>query len=358
MHGVRVLVIVAVVVTVATVLSAPPSRADIADGGFESGSLVTPAASFPLPMSFGEWTRPNTLTMLVSPPEPVHSGTFAVRVNTTGSSRESYVVQDFDSGTLSYELAFWVYPQAGSSVAELIYNWDRSFGKAEGGSQFVFAPDSTAFSGWNATVALTPVPYGGWHEVRVVANRCTGVQKAFLDGAPWGSFIGNMTPPSGLATIILGDAFGGLHGLFGYDDVSFTLFDCTATPPTACPRTQGYWKTHPDAWPVDAMLLGNQTYSKAELLTILDTPPQGDASLVLAHQLIAAKLNVANGADPAPVKAVIAEADALLKSPDKLPYDVRPSSPRGQEMVALAGILDAYNNGKMTPGCHGAGPRK
>lgn len=119
-----------------------------------------------------------------------------------------------------------------------------------------------------------------------------------------------------------------------------------------CPRTQGYWKNHPDAWPVDSLVLGDESYTKAELLKLLKTPVKGDASMILAHQLIATKLNIAAGSDPTPVEDAVAEADALL-SPfaGKLPYKVKPSSPIGRQMVAVAEVLDAYNNGDLTPRC-------
>ena len=57
--------------------------------------------------------------------------------------------------------------------------------------------------------------------------------------------------------------------------------------------TQGYWKNHPDAWPVDTLTLGTVTYSKDQLLSILRRPVRGNGLVALAHQLIAAKLNVA-----------------------------------------------------------------
>src|SRR5437016_831768 len=66
----------------------------------------------------------------------------------------------------------------------------------------------------------------------------------------------------------------------------------------ACPLGQGFWKNHPGAWPVSSLTLGSQTYVQAQLLTILTTPVRGDASLVLADQLIAAKLNIAHGSNP------------------------------------------------------------
>jgi hypothetical protein len=63
-------------------------------------------------------------------------------------------------------------------------------------------------------------------------------------------------------------------------------------------------------------MLGSQTYSKAELLTILRSRvgagPKAAASLILADQLVAAKLNIANGLDRTPVTSTIADADAVL----------------------------------------------
>ena len=97
-------------------------------------------------------------------------------------------------------------------------------------------------------------------------------------------------------------------------------------------------------------MLGSQTYTQAELLTILNTPSTGDASLILAKQLIAAKLNIANGSDPAPISSTIAHAESLLSMfSGKLPYNVDPSTPIGRRMVRDANRLDRYNSGYY---CH------
>ena len=121
----------------------------------------------------------------------------------------------------------------------------------------------------------------------------------------------------------------------------------------ACPLGQGFWKSHPGAWPVTSLTLGSQTYTQAALLTLFDTPPRGDASLILAHQLIAAKLNIVNGSDPTPVSATITDADSLLSQfgSNKLPYSVRTSTAIGQQMVNDANVLDRYNNADVTPDC-------
>ncbi len=104
--------------------------------------------------------------------------------------------------------------------------------------------------------------------------------------------------------------------------------------------------------------MGSQSYLKTELLIILNTPigsgKNADASLILADQLIAAKLNVANGSDPASVSSTITHADSLLSGfSGKLPYGVRTNSTNGQRMVNDAATLESYNKGALTLGCGG-----
>ena len=114
---------------------------------------------------------------------------------------------------------------------------------------------------------------------------------------------------------------------------------------TAClERTQGYWRNHPDSWPVDVLSLGLHGYTKNDLLAILKTPAGGDASLTLAHQLIAAKLNVAVGAIYRQPGAITFGDGVLSRYQGALPYGVAPSSPDGQSMVLLASALDDANS--------------
>jgi hypothetical protein len=78
-----------------------------------------------------------------------------------------------------------------------------------------------------------------------------------------------------------------------------------------CVFTQGYWKNHPEAWPVQELALGGRTYSQDELLAIFHTPVKGNGLVSLAHQLIAAKLNVANGGAVS-INVSIEDADRLI----------------------------------------------
>ena len=125
---------------------------------------------------------------------------------------------------------------------------------------------------------------------------------------------------------------------------------------TVCPQPQGYWKNNPDAWPVSSLMIGGHTYTKAELLAILRTPAgtgkNADASLILAYQLIAAKLNEASGADITYISGTINSADLLLATFDgRLPYRVKPSTAAGQSMVGYGRALEAFNKGTTTAGC-------
>src|SRR5262249_50460875 len=56
--------------------------------------------------------------------------------------------------------------------------------------------------------------------------------------------------------------------------VGFLPFGVAITPSPvtfACPLGQGFWKNHPDTWPVTSLTLGSQTYTQAELLALFDT---------------------------------------------------------------------------------------
>ena len=118
--------------------------------------------------------------------------------------------------------------------------------------------------------------------------------------------------------------------------------------PDTCPLSQGYWKNHADFWPVEDLLLGDNSYTKEQLLELLNMPVKGDASLILAKQLIAAKLNIANGGASDPVAGTIIHADDLIGT-DLIPMKIKPSKSLGKLMTSDASMLDEYNNGELTP---------
>jgi hypothetical protein len=106
--------------------------------------------------------------------------------------------------------------------------------------------------------------------------------------------------------------------------------------------TIGYWKNHPDAWPVTELTIGGITYDMAGLMTILWNAKSKDATEMLAAQLVAAKLNVATGAyAPTEVLDAITDADAFLAM---YPIGSDPQDMDRQYALDLKDILDGYNN--------------
>jgi len=124
---------------------------------------------------------------------------------------------------------------------------------------------------------------------------------------------------------------------------------CGCPKPTGCTRTQGYWKSKPGVvWPSPYKPDAPFFSSSLTWRQVLETPPQGgNGYLILAHQYIAALLNIASGASaPAGVRSVIERATTYFAS------GATPGSCGGSACATQktwAGILDTYNNG-LYPG--------
>jgi hypothetical protein len=133
---------------------------------------------------------------------------------------------------------------------------------------------------------------------------------------------------------------------------------CSPTPtptPSGCVFSQGYWKNHPQAWPVTELQLGNTTYTQDQLLSILHEPVRGNGILILAHQEIAAKLNIANGADGSCIQQTLADADALIG--DLVIPPIGDGYLRPRDVSPTAGILGDYNEGNLcAPSCDHSSP--
>lgn len=136
-------------------------------------------------------------------------------------------------------------------------------------------------------------------------------------------------------------------------------FTCSTLPCASgdtCTFTQGYWKTHgpsptgnnTNEWPASSLTLGTVTYTAVELQAIFDTPASGNGLIALAHQLIAAKLNLAKGADPTDVQEAITAADALIGSLVVPP--VGSGFLKSSVTSALTSTLTSYNEGATGPG--------
>lgn len=122
---------------------------------------------------------------------------------------------------------------------------------------------------------------------------------------------------------------------------SLTIEDFTSQT-VDCNLTPGYWKNHREAWPVNELMLGAVTYTKTQLCDILDNAVRGNGLVSLAHQLIAAKLNVARGNSGMPPSVLASCDDAvqgLIVPPAGDGY-LAPNVTSG-----LTQMLDDFNNG-------------
>lgn len=134
-------------------------------------------------------------------------------------------------------------------------------------------------------------------------------------------------------------------------DLRSNTITCATLPcvgGTSCTYSQGYWRNHPDAWPVTSLTLGTVIYEAAELMAILDNPARGNGLTILGHQLIAAKLNVANGADPSAVQQAITDADNMIGGLIVPPIGdgYLPPGQTGD----LTETITEYNEGTIGPG--------
>ena len=125
-----------------------------------------------------------------------------------------------------------------------------------------------------------------------------------------------------------------------------------------CVRTQGYWKNHSAhadnpsqniPWPISE----ETPICSSTWFEVINTPPQGEAWFILAHQWIAAELNAASGADTSVLGGTLDEAsDLLANNCGGLSGDDE------DRALELAELFDDYNNGRSGPphcdeGCGG-----
>ncbi len=85
-------------------------------------------------------------------------------------------------------------------------------------------------------------------------------------------------------------------------------------------------------------------------IEVMWTDPRGNAYYTLAHQFIAAQLNLLAGSDPTPISADMERAIQIFSTytPAQIGA-LRGNNPLRQEILAIAARLDQYNNGGLGP---------
>jgi len=122
-----------------------------------------------------------------------------------------------------------------------------------------------------------------------------------------------------------------------------------------CNRSPGYWKNHPEAWPVEEITIGGVTYSKEQAIAIMSMPVQGDKSYTMFKALVAAKLNVLAGSDDSCVSDIISTADIWMATYGPVGSGIVAGGKNSPWRTgeALYRTLDDYNNGSLcVPKCN------
>lgn len=110
--------------------------------------------------------------------------------------------------------------------------------------------------------------------------------------------------------------------------------------------TIGYWKNHPEAWPVQSLEVGGITYTRDQAIDMLKTPTRKDKTIDLFSQLVAAKLNIIIGnANTCILPSIIMADQWLVTHP--WGSKVSAGSTAWQSISSTFTSLDGYNNGRM-----------
>ena len=109
--------------------------------------------------------------------------------------------------------------------------------------------------------------------------------------------------------------------------------------------TPGYWKNHPEAWPVATITVGGVVYTKEQAIALLGTTGK-DKTLTMFSSLVPAKLNVLIGNDGSCVASTITAADAWMRQ-FPVGSGVHAASLAWKVGEPLHRLMDNYNNGML-----------
>ncbi|MFN2397361.1 MAG: hypothetical protein ABR543_01760 [Gemmatimonadaceae bacterium] len=132
--------------------------------------------------------------------------------------------------------------------------------------------------------------------------------------------------------------------------ITFTN-DFTPPPPPgpSCTYTQGFWKNHQELWDTQGEMVvwNGQTFfnsGKTYAQIFVMSAAGGNSYVKLAHQYMAAKLNLNGGSDPT-INGAITQAEALFAGHPAGSFYIKNNT-----WNSVATTLDNYNNGITGPG--------
>jgi len=284
-----------------------------------AGLLSLPAA--PVTVSHGPWnagTMGSTIDVALS---NVGAGFDVTDGTYPGWCIEDNHMQDAPNGSL-----LTLYDSTDASLpAGLAGPWDKVnylLNHKQGTAQDVQVALWLLTSVYDGTFPLTPAAQAMFDDAN--ANGA-----GFVPGA--GQVI---------AVIVYADGF----SADGYQD---TLIEVIPGGDEGGPGTgtPGYWKNHPEAWPVDSITIGEDTYTKEQAIALISMP-DGDKSYTLFRAYVSAYLNVQIGNDSSCVASTLVSAYDWLNIYEP-GSKVKASSDAWKLGEPLYLLLDNYNNGLL-----------
>ncbi len=133
----------------------------------------------------------------------------------------------------------------------------------------------------------------------------------------------------------------------GFEKMALLRFHFTVIPYSPGVGTPGYWKNHPEAWPVDEITIGGILYTKDEAIAIMNMEVAGDKTYNMFFHLVAAKLNVLIGNASSCIAETITAADAWMAAYGPVGSGVAAKSDAWDDGEPLKDMLDEYNNGEL-----------
>lgn len=204
-------------------------------------------------------------------------------------------------------------------------------------------------------------PYAG---VTVTCMRCNGTDDVSVTTDQYGFF--QFPPdlalpptfslavliPTGTQPLLPGlDNVGTSNG-FGFSVATGVIlgsssenFGFVTTPPQPGTGTPGYWKNHPEAWPVSSITVGGIVYPKAQAISFLSSTGK-DKTVTMFQSLVSAKLNVMIGNENC-IYGAIAAGDAWLATYGPVGTNVAGGSAAWTVGDPIHNTLDAYDNGLL-----------
>jgi hypothetical protein len=181
---------------------------------------------------------------------------------------------------------------------------------------YQFPPDTPFLSSTLTLFVLTP----------------TGTQPSPLGPDNIGSSNGSGSSVSPLNGVFLGST----SNNFGF------VTALIAQPGTGTP---GYWKNHPNAWPVNSITVGGVTWTETQAISWLNKTGK-DKTVTMFQSLVSAMLSVKIGNDGSCISASITQGNAWLAM-----YPLGSNVAGGSQAWAIGApiqnTLDAYDNGLL-----------